>query len=192
MKVNHGNLRFCGVILHFFGQGDGWFWIVCYTSNSERRRERRWTSPVAKGPAEPRTGSVVTHSKARWRLVVPISGKRHIPRQVTEQLEVVRCIRIETDTARIRQGGKKSRSQVQVGFLELEELYLRHDQSGRNILSALRGHRWPVVGALPAQTAEHGDARMVGVHEKTPNTATQRGLKRDSLHRALQEIPYSA
>jgi hypothetical protein len=61
---------------------------------------------IAKGPAKARAAAIVATGKTMRRLVVPVAVKRQIPRQVAEELEVIGGIGIETDAARIRDGGK--------------------------------------------------------------------------------------
>ena len=54
----------------------------------------------------PELDAIVATGKTMRRLVVPVAVKRQIPRQVAEELEVIGGIGIETNAARIRDGGK--------------------------------------------------------------------------------------
>ena len=88
----------------------------------------------AERPAQPRTGAVITANKTRWRLIVPVTIERDVPRQVAGNLDVVRRIHIEFYAARLIECGKECSGKVEVRFVELEQPYFAGNQPRNKIL----------------------------------------------------------
>src|SRR5271154_5266614 len=78
------------------------------------------SSLIAKCPAEPRTGAVVTARKAVRRPIVPVAIERRIPRKIAGELDVIGGVNVELDSAGFRDGGHKSCLEAPIGLVESE------------------------------------------------------------------------
>jgi hypothetical protein len=87
------------------------------------------SSLVAICPAEPRARAVVTAGKAVRRPVVPVAIERGIPRKIACELDVIRDVHVELDTAGLRDGWHESSLEAPIGPVESEELQVRTDQA---------------------------------------------------------------
>jgi hypothetical protein len=64
-------------------------------------------------------------------------------------------------TARFGKRGQQAGGNLQGGSVEVVEVYLRHDQSGRNILSCSRYNTLLVIDALPSQPARDRNGGVI-------------------------------
>jgi hypothetical protein len=78
------------------------FWMFGFLDQSTARRTS--LLPIAKRPAEPRTGTVVAAGEIGRRLVVPVAIERDIPGEVAEELDVIGRIHIEVNAPGHRNG----------------------------------------------------------------------------------------
>ena len=88
----------------------------------------------AEGPTQPRTEAIVAANKARWRLIVPVTVDRHIPRQVAGNLDVVCGIHVELYAAWLIECGKQCSGKVEVRLVELEQPYFTGNQPRNKLL----------------------------------------------------------
>ena len=142
----------------------------------------------AEGPAQPRTGPIVTANKARWRLIIPIAIERDIPRQIAGNLDVVCRIHVELYAAWLIECGKECSGEVKVRFVKLEQPYFAGNQPRNKILGLDRDISFAVSRVLPCKSTQQGDCRPVRIFQVPSDTGTDRGLKLDALYRALQEV----
>jgi len=149
---------------------------------------RRSASFHAEGPAQPRTGPVITSLKMGWRLILPITVKRNIPRQVAGDLDVVARVHGELNTSRLAEYRHKQPGEAQTGFVEPKQSHFACDQTRCEILRACANCTLVVLDVLPANTAENDDGRSIAVLEVAPNAGADGTLQLDSLHGTLQEV----
>ena len=121
----------------------------------------------------------------RWRLVVPITVERDIPSQAPEELYVIGRVRVEKHTPRLRQRWEYRGRNVQVGFIELEELQLGGHHCRRDVWTGLRIGGLRIGCVLPSEAGEQRNLGMIGVLEITSYTSAEVCLKLDILCRTL-------
>src|ERR1035437_461754 len=119
--------------------------------------------PIAKRPAEPRTGAVVAAGEMGGRLVVPVAVERDIPREVAENLYVIGRVHIEVHAPGYRYRRENTSGDVQVGLVETEKFRVRGDHGSGNVLRALCDRGLVVVRVLPSEATQHRDTGVVGV-----------------------------
>jgi hypothetical protein len=78
---------------------------------------------VAKSVANAAAGAIVA-ARESWRgLIVPVAVERQIPGELAPKLDVVGDVEIGVDAAGFGEGGEDYSGQIEVGFVEAEELY---------------------------------------------------------------------
>jgi len=61
---------------------------------------------IAKGPAKAGASSIVASGESRWRTVVPVAIKRHVPREIAEEFEIVGSIRLKSEPTHFGEHGE--------------------------------------------------------------------------------------
>ena len=85
-----------------------------------------------------------------WRPVVPIAIERDIPSQAAIEPYVISRVRVEKDTPWLRQRWEHRGSDVQIGFVESEELHLGGHHCGRDVWTGLRIRGLRIGCVLPS------------------------------------------
>ena len=86
---------------------------------------------VAKCVGNAGTGAVVATREAWRRLIVAVAVEREIPSDLAPKFDVVGDVDIGMHAARVGDGWQYIRSDVEIGFVEVEELHLPDDQCDR-------------------------------------------------------------
>jgi len=92
------------------------------------------------------------------------------------------------DAAGFRNGGKQSRADREIGFVEAKKPDIAANQRGSGILSQGGHDHLLITDALPDQSAKQRDRGAIVVHQVPPETSADAALELDSLFGALQEV----
>src|SRR5271166_2707 len=105
------------------------------------------------------------------RLIVPVAVEGDVPLQVAGDLDVVSRVSFHEDPARLRKSREGVGANIQVGFVEAEELELRTDPGRADIFRRHGCRGLYVIDVLPSKSADQGNACIVRVLQVAPNAS---------------------